>query len=376
MEATKAAKILIVDDQIHVLQAIRRVFEQAETKYEVSVAPNGAVALQLMEKQLPDLVISDWEMPQLSGIEFVQALHKSERTRHIPVIMCTGIMTSSANLKTALDAGAYDYVRKPIDEVELLARANAALTLAQSRKEVFYQNKMLEDHIATKDRLFSIIAHDLRSPFVGILGLGELAIQAIREGKYEGMEEMLETAFDSVRSGYKLLENLLEWAKVQIGSFRLKTTQLDLKEVIDQSISVVAQQAANKGIELSNTVEQPLRINADPNMLTSIIRNLLSNAVKFTHPDGEVRVEAGQEGQTVWFAVVDNGVGMSQEQTDSLFDSATNASTYGTDYERGTGLGLVLCHEFVAMHQGRINIESKIGQGSRFQVVLPIRQPD
>lgn len=371
MSKDSQADILIVDDQLDNLKVIQAAFERHQPTYRVSLAPSGEIALKLMARKVPDLVITDWEMPQMNGIELVRHIQEKPNMAHIPIIMCTGIMTSSENLQTALEAGAFDYLRKPVDAVELIARTNAALAMGRGRKEILSQNQQLKEHIATKDRFFSIIAHDLKSPFNAVLGVGQMLREDLHNQEFDNAAEEFDLIYEAAEQGFKLLENLLDWARVQTNAIRFSPSEFDLQELIRESMSLFGQPAKNKNIALFSDSSQPLTIMADRNMIFLVLRNLVSNAIKFTHPGGEVRVSAVCEARTLTISVADNGVGMSDDQIKKLFDITHNSSTFGTQNERGTGLGLILSLEFINMHNGSIEISSKPQQGSTFCIHLP-----
>ena len=157
----KKEVILIVDDEQNYLDTITDTLE--ERNFKIIQALNGKMGIMVAQKFLPDIIITDWEMPEMNGIEMIQQLKANEQTANIPVIMCTGIMTTSQNLHVALGAGAYDYIRKPIDPIELVARINATLRLSNSYKKIHQQAEKLAESNATKDKFFSIIAFDSAS---------------------------------------------------------------------------------------------------------------------------------------------------------------------------------------------------------------------
>jgi signal transduction histidine kinase len=170
----------------------------------------------------------------------------------------------------------------------------------------------------------------------------------------------------------RLLENLLEWANSQRGKISFTPVPLDLHELLDEEFSVLSELASGKNIELKNSIKNNMTIMADKNMIKTILRNLISNAIKFTHKNGRVEVMAAVDTKEVEISVQDNGIGMSKETMAKLFRLDGNLSTRGTENEKGTGLGLFLCKEFVEKHGGKIWVESEQGKGSIFKIVLPV----
>jgi len=358
-------KILIIDDQIEIINYIVDCFTNAEPNYIFYHAIDGYSGIDVAEKFTPDLIITDWEMPGLSGIETIERLKESEITKHIPVILCTGIMTSSQNLKTAFEAGAIDFIRKPVDPIELISRIRSMLALSDSYKKITDLN-------ATKDKFLSIIAHDLRSPFNSILGFGNLMISRLQKNNDLESLKFIEIIRVVAQNTYKLLENLLDWARIQTGKIEFKPDKINLKLAIIDLIEQFKIESLAKNIQVNYTINENIQVFADVSMINLILRNLITNAIKFTHRNGIVEIIAKQIDNRVEISVVDNGIGMDQLMIDKLFKISEKIATSGTEKEKGTGLGLILCKEFVEMNGGVIRVESEQGKGSAFIFTVPI----
>lgn len=232
-------------------------------------------------------------------------------------------------------------------------------------------NAKLKDLNATKDRFFSIIAHDLRSPFNAIIGLSSLLMEQVREKDYEAIDQYAGIIESSSQRAMALLVNLLEWARVQTGRMEFSPTGLDLVHEIDDAVNLAQDAARQKAIVIARELPAHADAFADRAMLGAILRNLISNAIKFTRHNGRI-VIAAEPGPDGWqISIADNGVGMSEEALAKLFRIDQHHSTPGTDNESGTGLGLILCQEFIARHGGKIRAESTVGGGSKFIFTLP-----
>ncbi len=229
----------------------------------------------------------------------------------------------------------------------------------------------LKELNASKDKFFSIIAHDLKNPFNTILGFSEMLNEEIGEDRSSNIREYANLINVSAAQTLKLLENLLEWANSQRGKIPFNPEQLKVNELIDEEFLVLKEMANEKNIELSYYVPTQLTVLADKNMLKTVLRNLISNAIKFTYRNGKVEVKASIDKDMVEIAVSDNGIGMSESTKAELFKIDSNVSTPGTEDEKGTGLGLFLCKEFVEKHGGKIWAESQPGKGSVFLFILP-----
>jgi signal transduction histidine kinase/ligand-binding sensor domain-containing protein len=225
---------------------------------------------------------------------------------------------------------------------------------------------------ASKDKFFSIIAHDLKNPFNSIIGFSGILKEEIKSGNLASMEEYAGLINTSASQTLRLLENLLEWANSQRGKLLFKPVPIKLNELLVEEFSVLIEMAIGKNIELKSFLTDDLTIIADRNMLKTVMRNLISNAIKFTYKNGKVEVKAMIENKHVEISVSDSGIGMTKETKAKLFRIDANLSTRGTEDEKGTGLGLFLCKEFVEKHGGKIWVESEPGKGSIFRFVLPL----
>lgn len=239
-------------------------------------------------------------------------------------------------------------------------------------KKVEEKTAELNDLNASKDKFFSIIAHDLKNPFNTIIGFSEMMKESIRLNDSVTFYEYAVMINTAAVQTLKLLENLLEWANSQRDKLSFVPLPVNLNEVIKDEFMMLEEMALGKNIRLESHVEDTLSIIADKNMLKTILRNLITNALKFTRRGGIVTVNTVTHKDYLEVSVSDNGIGMTKETMASLFRIDANPSTRGTDNEKGTGLGLFLCKEFVEKHKGRIWVESEPDKGSTFKFLLPI----
>lgn len=231
-------------------------------------------------------------------------------------------------------------------------------------------NRRLKEAIATKDKFFNIIAHDLRSPFNGMLGILSMMLNSKIDA--ERSQKLLKALYQSAHKTYSMLNDLLDWARAQSGTIQLLPSHLFLAQVVEALLTDVNEAAQAKQITIETSVAPEQMVYADKEMLKTIIRNLLTNALKFTARGGSVTITAQQLPTIVEISVADTGVGMTAEKAGKLFDITEKNSTEGTENEKGTGLGLLLCKEFIELHRGQIHVESTLGKGSIFRVSFPI----
>lgn len=245
-----------------------------------------------------------------------------------------------------------------------IERMKALRALEQSERELRQAN-------ATKDKLFSIIAHDLRNPFLSLIGFSELLLEDIRDGDHESCSLYAERIHESATRTYELLDNLLEWSHSQTGGLTYQPEMVNVPQLCARLLPQLELQRSRKSVRIHQMLEDGLEIHADRHMLELVLRNLLTNAIKYSHPGGDITLAALRENGNVSISVTDNGVGIAEHRRATLFDPA-NSSTEGTMQEVGSGLGLLLCREFMQRHGGNIAVESTAGEGSTFTITLPV----
>ena len=268
------------------------------------------------------------------------------------------LLRQAENLRTSKDL-----LEQKAKELELL---NAQLL--ESDKE-------LRDINASKDMFFSILAHDLRSPFATIMGFSDLLLADFESLSKDDQKEIALQINKTTHHVYNLLNNLLAWSRIQTGRLDYQPIKVDVWETVISTINMFLVHAIKKRIELKNTVPLRLCAWADKTMLESILQNLISNAIKFTAEGGTVLIAASESDGIVEFSITDTGVGMKSDQIESLFKIDQQISTPGTAKEKGTGLGLILCHELVKILGGVVFVESQEGSGSTFRFTIPSHAP-
>lgn len=243
--------------------------------------------------------------------------------------------------------------------------------LLASNKELTEAENYLKEVNNTKDKFFSIIAHDLKSPLNTIVGFLQLLNDHVDAFTNEELKNFAGGMNKSVKNLLSLLDNLLQWSRSQTGTIEYNPIEIPLRELINENIVLLAGHAQSKGVVIENEIPEQQSIKADVNMLHVIFRNLLSNAVKFTRKGGVVNVSASKQENFLQIIVKDNGVGISPEKLETIFSFGSTYSSNGTAMEKGNGLGLLLCKEFVERNKGNIQVQSQPGKGTTFTVSLP-----
>jgi len=268
----------------------------------------------------------------------------------------------------------YKAMSPVITQIGGLAMVNARkyTQLEEARQEIARSEEELRHLNATKDKFFSIIAHDLRSPFNSIIGFSELQVLQIKKKNYEKLEQYTGIILDTANRTMELLTNLLEWSRSQTGRMEYNPESFDLSDFLEQVILLYIDIASQKSIFIKKHFERNIEVHADIQMMSTILRNLISNAIKFTGEGGEIWVRAEKKDNEVVISVQDNGIGIPASRAGKLFFIDTGSSTLGTANEKGSGLGLILCKEFIEKHGGRIWMESEEKIGSVFSISLPL----
>jgi len=256
---------------------------------------------------------------------------------------------------------------------ELNAQLQQEITKQKKIKKKLIKSKAAVEKInKTKDKFFEIISHDLKSPFNSIIGFSDLLNTQYDSFDDLQRKEFIQSINTSSLDTYKLLENLLTWARTQTDGIIINKKNLNIKKLVDTSISSYLSNANSKKISVINKVQPDLIISIDENTALTFIRNIVSNAIKFTHKGGSVTIDSHVNKDSIKLHITDTGVGMSPEVVDTLFQIDKNISTKGTNNEKGTGLGLILCKEFIEINGGSISVKSEVNKGSEFIISFPL----
>lgn len=365
-------KILIVDDVMSNVLLLKVLL--TNEKFAIATASNGRQALEQVEKENPDLVLLDVMMPDMSGFEVAQHLKSNPNTADIPIIFLTAL-NSTADIVKGFQVGANDFISKPFNKEELIIRVTHQISLVAAKRLILSKTEELQRTIAGRDKLYSVIAHDLRSPMGSIkMVLNMLILNLPSEKIGAEMYELLTMANQTTEDVFSLLDNLLKWTKSQIGKLNVVYQDVDLVEVTDGVIEIFSMVASLKKIRIREMKPEKMMVNADIDMLKTVVRNLLSNAIKFSKENSEVLVKMEEVDGMAVVSVQDYGCGISEEGQKKLLHTDTHFSTFGTNDEEGSGLGLLLCKDFVVKNGGKLWFTSKEGEGSIFSFSIPVKK--
>ena len=362
--------ILIVDDVDANVLLLKLLISKAG--YKTMTAYNGRDALEVIEKQKPDLILLDIMMPVMDGHEVARKLKENPELATIPIIFLSAL-NSTEDIIQGFRFGAADYISKPFNKDELLTRINHQISLLEAMRIISKQTEELRKTISGRDKLYSVIAHDLRAPIASIRMVMEVLISEVKkESIGEDMYDLLIMANRLTDDSFSLLDNLLKWTKSQTG--RLNTVFQDNVDIMNLVNGVVEVQKGvaslkNVTLKLIGTTHRTARIDID--MIKTSLRNLISNAIKFSYDNSEIDVEIEESEDSVFIYVRDHGTGISSDNQEKLFKPDTHFTSFGTDNEEGSGLGLLLCNEFVTRNGGTLKFTSREGAGSTFTFDIP-----
>jgi len=364
-------KILIVDDVMSNVLLLKILL--TNEKFQVCTANCGNACIEQARKEHPDLILLDVMMPDISGFDTAVIMKKDEELKDIPIIFLTALNTP-ADLVHGFQVGANDFLTKPFNKEELVMRVMQQISLVAAKRIIEQQNKELKATLNNRDKMYSVIAHDLRSPMASIRMVLNLVV-ASTSPETVGPElfELLDKANKESEEVHDLLDNLLKWTKSQTGRLNVVLQDLDLNDIIPGVVDIFEMIAQTKNIKLDlQKMPGSLHVTADNDMLKTVVRNFLSNAIKFSPENSSIEIVMSQEGEFAKVSVRDHGVGIAANRLDSIFHKGE--TTYGTGGEEGSGLGLQLCQDFARKNGGDCMVESVEGQGSTFSVFIPLKK--
>ncbi|PLX23841.1 MAG: hypothetical protein C0599_03585 [Salinivirgaceae bacterium] len=281
------------------------------------------------------------------------------------------------NKRTALERTNNKFRQRTIELFGKMVDLRKAYNIINNqKKEIEKQRKQLDELNSSKDKFFSIIAHDLKNPIAGFLGLTEVLSQDLQSFTDDEKQEFINLIYRSSKQLHSLLENLLQWSRAQTGRLSFKPRKVNIHRLMMENIALAKASAELKQIEIVIDIDESVEAWADTDMVNSMIRNILSNAIKFTHKEGTISIGTSIDEKYVQISIKDNGIGITEEEIEKLFKIGYSNSKLGTENEEGTGLGLILCKEFAKRNNGDLYVESKLNEGSTFTFTLPAYMSD
>lgn len=362
--------ILIVDDNqtnIILLQAILK-----RAKYNTVSATNGTDALRIMQEMHPDLVLLDIMMPEMDGYEVARRKDEIEDIQSIPFLFVTALSDTNSMVK-GFKAGCSDFITKPFNTEEILIRIHHQIINVENRRIINSKNEELKSLIRNRDKLYAVVAHDLRSPLGTIKSVLDILDENLNS-EIIGFElyDLLHATTESADELFGLLENLLFWTRTQMGKLIFQPKEIKITDAVTDAIKATSSMSNIHRIDISysdNTGNATVL--ADKNMITTVIRNILVNAIKFSDEDSSIEIETKIVDNQLSCSITDHGCGMDDEVQQAL-QQQISITTTGKHQEEGTGLGLTLCREFIRAHNGNLSFESEMNVGTTFTFTIPL----
>jgi two-component system, sensor histidine kinase and response regulator len=373
-------KTLCLEDAPKDAELLKEMLNDAGYIVDMDISEDEDQFVSSLKTTTYDVILADYTLP---GFNASEALKLAKLLQPCAPFICISGTIGEDKAVELIKQGATDYVLKDrlgrlvfaVDRSLNDATRQKELEKAQKKlldKEIIeLQNEELKKLNATKDKFFSIIAHDLRSPFNSIIGFSQMLIDKVQSMDKEKIANMAQIINEASKVAMDLLSNLIEWSLSQSGRLEFHPEKSLILDVVKNVEPLFAPAAREKGIAIKTEIPSQLKAYADEVLLETILRNLISNAIKFTHPGGEIIISAKEQNNQVVVSVADSGVGITPNKINKLFRIEEHVTTEGTNKEKGNGLGLVICKEFVEKHEGRIWVESKEGEGCIFYFSLP-----
>lgn len=362
-------KILIVDESKDHLLDLEKVLKGQ--KFKVIKSESGQEAIKIYQKEHPDLVILETSLPDISGFDVCSYIRKNSIKKRIPIIFLT-TSESSNDIIQSFKVGGDDYIVKPFNEDVLLVRIHHQLSLLVANNIIIEKNIELYNSVIARDKMYSVIAHDLRSPVATI----KMILNLLTENTIDSILE--ETFYRMIREAnfiteelFMLLDNLLKWAKNQSGNMAPIFQEIDLVDITKGAVELFRKVAVVKNIHVEFKTIPKAIVNVDIEMMKSCIRNLMSNAFKFSYENSKVIVTVSEESGHFKLAIHDFGCGMDKEEARKLLNPKTHFTTSGTAKEEGSGLGLLLVQELITKNNGQLSFNTIKNVGSTFYILLP-----
>lgn len=365
-------KILVVDDNQDNIDLLD--FALSDLHYHVLKVLNGKSALVIAEKEQPDLIILDIQMPEMDGFEVLRRLRKNAHTEKIPVILLTAMRKDPQSIESGLALGADEYLTKPIDTEELLVRVKSIMRVKKAEQE-------LE---RTKADFTAMLVHDLRSPLAGIKGtlecIGDMGTDEVLDQLHH---ELLEAALASSEKMLNLINDILDLSKLEAGKLLLSKMKVDFPAIVDISCRNLRIPMNNKKLRLEQKYAPNLpKVDVDPDKIGQVMTNLVSNSIKFTPEGGTISIAAdvedyvdeldGSTRKRLIVSVADTGAGIAKEELPLLFDKYKQTKTGKMSKYKGTGLGLAISKRIIEAHKGKVWVESEVNKGTTFHFTIPV----
>lgn len=354
--------VLVIEDNVLALDELE--YRLSHMGYNVQTAVNGKEAIEKVEIFNPDIILSDINLGD--GIDGIEAVNEIRKGKHIPVIYVTAY-DDKETLGRANSSDPYGYIVKPVKERELRIAVDIALNKNKTEN-------MLREMNSVKSKLISVLGHDLAGPYASINGLSKILKESVDNFSKEELKQYIDLIYESSYRGVNLSRNIMQWSRSQMDGVIISKKVNNLFLFVELVLNEHNEIFTKKNLAIYNLIDTNLSVEIDENIIEMVLRNLLTNASKFTPNKGKIKLTSSVdlENKLVTVTISDTGIGMSPEQVEKLFSAEKIAPSVGTNKEKGNGLGLILCMDFIEKHGNSMWVESKQGEGTSFSFSLPL----
>ncbi|MGB0525497.1 MAG: response regulator [Flammeovirgaceae bacterium] len=362
--------ILIVDDDPIQLKVVSELLKGMP--YRLMMAQNGEKAVEITQRKQPDLIIMDWQMPAMTGIEAIKRIRSDYNNNDIPIVLTTGVMVSEDYLQLAFKEGASTYLKKPIGKLELLACIHSMLILTESNRKVHEKKQELEELGQQKDHMISVVAHDLKSPLNKLQGMIQLTQM---EGTLNAEQaDYINRMKGIIQDGKELIRDLLDIYSFEHHGSAINIVTINIHDLIHDCVFAFSKQLSDKQLDFQLHIEDDaLQLATDPSFLKRILDNLISNSIKFSEIGQPIDLSTYKENDCLYFSIKDKGPGISEENKERMFQKFQRLNARPTAGESSTGLGLAIIKTLVEKLEGTIEVHSELGVGTEFIVGFPLQ---
>jgi two-component system, sensor histidine kinase and response regulator len=370
----RESTVLIVDDNAHNLQVLGGLLQAAE--YKPILAQSGKEAVGFLKETRedpPDIILLDVMMPEMDGFETCRRIKEMDHARDIPILFITALSETQDKLK-AFSVGGLDYITKPFAHEEVLARVKTHLQNRRLTMRLLQANEELRELNKLKNKFLGMAAHDLRNPLAGIQGFSEILASGDAGEVNDEQKEYLDIIQECAVFMFSLVDDLLDVAVIESGKFELDLKPGSINDLVQRRVRLVSPMAIKKHLTIRTSLEDARQVPFDSNRLSQVVDNLLTNAIKFSPPGKTITVSVKEGEAMIEINIRDEGPGISEEEQSRLFGDFQRLSSRPTAGEESTGLGLFISKKIAKAHGGIIRVDSRLGEGSTFTLVLPMDQ--
>lgn len=365
--------VLVVEDSEINLYLLQRILEEEFEK--VFLAPDASKALAILEENKVDLILMDVMMGEMDGFQLTQKLKSMDRYSEIPILFLTSL-DSPEDIVKGFDLGGVDYITKPFNRLELLRRVKHQIKLVDSYRTILRQKQELQEAIDNRDRLYAIMAHDLRTPISSLkMIFNILSMKVDDPSSRQQYLDVLYTGNDVAEQLFCMLDNFLKWTKSNLGLLTMAPQELKLNKTIEGIVETLVPTAKIRNISFDLQLDQDVEVYFDLDVMNSILRNLLINAEKFSRPDSSIVVKLVDSSNEITVEVIDSGIGMTKEVQEKLRNRFMDKEDFASTSIAGKGLGLWIVYYFVNLNHGLFFFESEENVGSKFGFKIPKKSP-